>query len=60
MKLIWEVSVKRGRKRQRMLCDSFKEGWEDFKTHDWRTLKLIYPKLVKKTYWENLADFGGW
>ena len=60
MKLVWVLSVKLGRYRNRCLCNSFREAWDDFKSHDWGTLKVIYPKLVKKTYWEALKDFEGW
>ena len=61
MKLVWMVSVKQSSfGRTKCLFDSLKEAWEDFKTHDWNTFKLIYPKLAKEIYLENLKEFEGW
>lgn len=51
MKLVWVVSFKCGRYRQKIMWRSFNEAWECFKT-DWESLTLIYPKLIKNGYWK--------
>ena len=43
MKLVWVLSVKHGRGRQKVFCETFSEAWEDFKTHDW-----VFAKVNEK------------
>lgn len=50
---LWRVKVN----KQSCIFDSFKEAYEDYKTHD---NALIYPIFMSKAKYKSLPEHIGW